>query len=53
MEKEIFLDGYYNAFAMTTGPCRFCRSCDTTKPCKYPHQARPANFRHMENVDES
>lgn len=42
IEKEIFLDGYYKAFAMTTGPCRFCRSCDTTKSCKYPHKARPS-----------
>jgi len=42
LEREIFLDGYYKAFGMTAGPCRFCRNCDTTKPCKYPHQARPA-----------
>ncbi len=42
LEREIFLDGYYMAFGMASGPCRFCRRCDTTKPCKYPEQARPA-----------
>lgn len=42
LEKEIFLDGYYKAFAMVAGPCRFCVPCDVTKPCKFPEIARPA-----------
>ncbi len=42
LEREIFLDGYYKAFGMTSGPCRLCRTCSTRKPCKYPYQARPA-----------
>ena len=42
LEREIFLDGYYKAFGMAAGPCRLCRSCDTTRLCKYPEEARPA-----------
>jgi len=41
LEREIFLDGYYKAFGMASGPCRLCRSCDT-KLCRFPYQARPA-----------
>jgi predicted metal-binding protein len=42
LEREIFLDGYYKAFGMTAGPCLFCRTCDTSRVCKYPRRARPA-----------
>jgi predicted metal-binding protein len=42
LEREIFLDGYYKAFGMASGPCRVCQKCDTSKPCKYPDKARPA-----------
>ncbi|MFQ6084040.1 MAG: DUF2284 domain-containing protein [Candidatus Aminicenantia bacterium] len=42
LEREIFLDGYYKAFGMTSGPCRLCQVCETSKPCKYPRQARPS-----------
>lgn len=42
LERELFLDGYYKAFGMASGPCRLCRTCDTEKPCKYPDQARPS-----------
>jgi len=42
LEREIFLDGYYKAFGMASGPCRLCNTCDTGKPCKYPYEARPA-----------
>jgi predicted metal-binding protein len=42
LEREIFLDGYYKAFGVTSGPCRLCRTCNTEKPCKYPYQARPS-----------
>ena len=33
LERDIFLDGYYKAFGMTSGPCRLCRTCSTKKPC--------------------
>lgn len=42
LERKIFLDGYYRAFGAASGPCRFCRTCNTKKPCKYPYEARPA-----------
>lgn len=42
LEREIFLDGYYRAFGMGSGPCRLCRVCDLTKPCRFPHRARPS-----------
>jgi predicted metal-binding protein len=42
LEREIFLDGYYKAFGMASGPCRLCRICISHKPCKYPYDARPA-----------
>jgi predicted metal-binding protein len=42
LERELFLAGYYKAFGMASGPCRFCRTCDTAKPCRYPYGVRPA-----------
>jgi predicted metal-binding protein len=42
LEREMFLDGFYKAFGMGSGPCRFCRICDLRKPCRYPERARPA-----------
>jgi len=42
LEREIFLDGYYKAFSMVAGPCRFCVPCDVNNPCKFPELARPA-----------
>ena len=42
LEKELFLAGYYKALAFGSGPCRGCRSCDVTEPCKKPEIARPS-----------
>jgi len=42
LEREIFLDGYYKAFGMASGPCHVCRTCHIEEGCKYPDQARPA-----------
>ncbi|HIE27989.1 TPA: DUF2284 domain-containing protein [Candidatus Poribacteria bacterium] len=42
LEREIFLRGYYKAFALGSGPCRHCQQCDTNGPCKHPYKARPA-----------
>lgn len=42
LEREIFLDGYYKAFAMGAGPCNLCPKCDFKKGCPYPEQARPS-----------
>jgi len=42
LEREIFLDGYYKAYGLSSGPCHFCKRCDTTKRCKNPYLARPS-----------
>jgi predicted metal-binding protein len=42
LEKTLFLDGYYKAFAMGSGPCRKCAECDPTGSCKNPMSARPS-----------
>jgi predicted metal-binding protein len=42
LEREIFLDGYHKAFGLAAGPCRLCRTCDTTRDCKHPYIARPS-----------
>jgi predicted metal-binding protein len=42
LEIEIFLDGYYKAWSMGSGPCRLCKECDVTTPCKHGLEARPS-----------
>lgn len=39
--RELFLDGYYKAFAFGSGPCRICKSCDPTG-CRFPEKTTPA-----------
>jgi predicted metal-binding protein len=42
LEREAFLDGYYKAFGMASGPCNLCAVCDTSQPCKFEDLARPS-----------
>lgn len=42
LEIEIFLEGYYKAWSMTSGPCRLCKECDLSSPCKHGMEARPS-----------
>jgi predicted metal-binding protein len=42
LEIEIFLDGYYKAWSMGSGPCRLCKECDVTGSCKHGYEARPS-----------
>ncbi len=42
IEREAFLEGHYKALSFHSGPCHFCPSCDTAKPCRNPYRARPA-----------
>jgi predicted metal-binding protein len=42
LELEVFLDGYFKAWSMGSGPCRLCKECDTQSSCKHGHRARPA-----------
>ena len=41
LERDIFLAGYYKAFALGAGPCRLCTEC-TMKDCRHPESARPS-----------
>ena len=40
LEREIFLDGYFKAFGMGSGPCELCDKC--AKSCRHPDKTRPA-----------
>ncbi len=40
LEREIFLDGYYKAFGMGSGPCNLCEKCPEI--CRYTDKARPS-----------
>jgi predicted metal-binding protein len=42
LERDIFLDGYYKAWGMGSGPCRLCKECDLTSPCRHGYKARPS-----------
>lgn len=42
LEIEIFLDGYYKAWSMGSGPCRLCKECDPNGFCKYGYESRPS-----------
>jgi predicted metal-binding protein len=42
LEIKMFLDGYYKAWSMGSGPCRLCKECDLTPPCKHGLEARPS-----------
>ena len=44
MERELFLDGFYRAYAMLAGPCILCKDCALlkNKPCDFPMKARPS-----------
>jgi predicted metal-binding protein len=42
LEIEIFLDGYYKAWSMGSGPCGLCKECDPNGLCKHGYEARPS-----------
>lgn len=42
VEVKIFLDGYYKAWSMGSGPCRLCKECDPTTSCEHGFEARPS-----------
>jgi len=41
LEREVFLAGFYQAFALGSGPCHLCEECNFDG-CVHPHQARPS-----------
>jgi predicted metal-binding protein len=42
LERVVFLDGYYKAWALTSGPCNKCKACDPSGRCVHPDKARPS-----------
>jgi len=42
LEIEIFLDGYYKAWSMGSGPCDLCKECNLSGTCKHGYEARPS-----------
>ena len=43
IERMAFLDGYYKAFAMGSGPCRLCSECTLkSNECRHAYEARPS-----------
>lgn len=42
LEIEIFLDGYYKAWSMGSGPCDLCKTCNLSGSCKRGLEARPS-----------
>ncbi|MBM4037797.1 MAG: DUF2284 domain-containing protein [Planctomycetes bacterium] len=42
MEREVFLAGYYRAFAYACGPCHLCKECNLGGACRHEDDARPA-----------
>lgn len=42
IEIEIFLDGYYKAWSMGSGPCRLCKECDPSGLCRHGLKSRPS-----------
>lgn len=42
LERSLFLDGFYKAFAMGSGPCTLCPECNTSGTCRNAERARPS-----------
>ena len=42
LERTLFLDGYYKAWATGAGPCQRCEQCDVSGTCRNPDKARPS-----------
>jgi predicted metal-binding protein len=42
LEREVFLAGFYKAFAYACGPCRLCDRCNLEGPCHHEDASRPA-----------
>ena len=42
IEKTLFLDGYYKAWSVGSGPCTLCTSCNVAGTCANSALARPS-----------
>jgi predicted metal-binding protein len=41
IERELFLDGYYKAIGLGSGPCLVCKKCNLTS-CAFPQKTVPS-----------
>jgi predicted metal-binding protein len=41
LEREVFLEGFYKAFGLGSGPCSLCDECNF-EGCIHPYEARPS-----------
>lgn len=41
IERLLFLEGYYKAFALVSGICSLCRQCAYPDACRFPQEKRP------------
>ena len=41
LERAAFLDGFYKAFGIASGPCHLCDECNL-ESCVHPREARPS-----------
>ena len=43
LERDIFVDGFYKAIGMGSGPCMICNECAPVEEgCRFPFKARPS-----------
>jgi predicted metal-binding protein len=42
LEIEMFLNGYYKAWSMGSGPCDRCKECNLSGSCQHGLEARPS-----------
>jgi predicted metal-binding protein len=42
LERTIFLDDYYKAWSVGSGPCTLCKECNVSGPCLHQDKARPS-----------
>lgn len=42
LERQLFLAGYYKAFALVAESCALCRECAYPHDCKFPMDRRPS-----------
>jgi predicted metal-binding protein len=42
LEIEMFLNGYYKAWSMGSGPCDLCKECNLSGSCQHGLEARPS-----------
>ncbi len=42
IERQLFLDGYYKAFALVGEACALCRECAYPSECRFPMNRRPS-----------